>query len=270
MKKLLPILLSVSVISISANAQQFPIPQGADKRVQTFFYDPSDVFDINAKVGYSTLIQFEKDEIIPDSGGLGMGDSKAWSLEVRANNIFFKPVTPMPDTNMLVVTNKRTYAFNLSAQESVPPTYIARFKYPKPIKKIDNPNPTPQANKLKLAGTTTDGKKIFINKEINTNYWYRGDKQIKPTNVWDDGLFTYLKYAHAGDLPIVLKVLNDGTETLVNTHVDADKLVVHDKGSLYRLRFNNLVGDVSSVKIDDFAKFNKTGTANPEEKRIDK
>ncbi len=130
MKRLLLILLSLSV-SVEGLAEQYPSPQGADQRVQTFFYNPTDVFEINGKVGYSTLIQFADDEFIPDTGGLGMGDSKAWSLDVRANNIFFKPISPMPDTNMLVVTDKRTYAFNLSARDDIPPTYIARFKYPK-------------------------------------------------------------------------------------------------------------------------------------------
>ncbi len=270
--KLLPVLFSVfTMLSMPmvANAQQQPNQQGSDGRIQTFDYDKTDVYIINSQVGYSTLIQLEEDEIIPDNGGLGMGDAKAWSLEVRANNIFFKPVKQLPDTNMLLVTNKRTYAFQLTTNGGIP-TYIARFNYPQV--------PTQQETvllprELKKAGITKDGLSIFINADVNTDYYYRGDNNIKPTNAWDDGRFTYLKYAHAGDLPVVYRVMDDGSETIVNSHVEKDILVIQEKGSIYRLRFNNTVGDVSSTRIKgtvDYAEFNETGTSNSDFQRINK
>ncbi|WP_341353087.1 TrbG/VirB9 family P-type conjugative transfer protein [Xylella fastidiosa] len=62
---------------------------------------------------------------------MGIGDAKAWDLGVRGNNIVLKPTQKMPQTNVIVVTNKRTYSFELlaTAKDSMP-TYILRFRYP--------------------------------------------------------------------------------------------------------------------------------------------
>lgn len=250
-------LLSCAVFS-QAHAEQIPATQGYDARVQVFNYDPSDVFVINARVGHSTLIQFEEGEAIHEEGGLGMGDAKAWSLAVKGNNIFFKPVTDLPDTNMLIVTNKRTYAFQLTTG-GASPTYIARFNYPE--ENIQNPSSAVTPASLKAISKDANGRNILVSNKINVNYSYRGSRALKPTNTWDDGRFTYLQFAHSSDLPAVYRVLEDNTEALVNTHVKDDVLVIQEVGNVYRLRFGKSVGDISNsnYKLPDF---NKTGTSD--------
>ena len=59
------------LMPLSASAAQTAISAGFDARVQKFKYDPRDVFIINAKVGYSTLVQLEQGEFIEEDGGLG-------------------------------------------------------------------------------------------------------------------------------------------------------------------------------------------------------
>lgn len=250
-------LLSCGVFS-QAHAEQVPAAQGYDARVQVFNYEPTDVFVINARVGYSTLIQFEEGEIIHEEGGLGMGDAKAWSLAVKGNNIFFKPISDLPDTNMLIVTNKRTYAFQLTTGGAYP-TYIARFNYPQEAAETTKKSVAPSS--LKVVGKDSQGRNILVSDTINTNYGYRGARALKPTNTWDDGRFTYLKFAHASDLPAVYRVLENNTEALVNTHVKDDVLVIQEVGSVYRLRFGESVGDIanSNYKIPSF---NKAGTSD--------
>lgn len=260
----LPIMLSSMFFISHGHAAQIAKTQGSDERVQVFKYEPSDVFVINTKVGYSTLIQLEDNEVIHDEGGLGMGDADAWSLAVRGNNIFFKPISDLPDTNMIVVTNKRTYAFQLTTT-GVAPTYIARFTYP------DERTSEIQVNKmpgvLRRVGTDNEGNNILIDADINTNYWWRGDKQIVPTNVWDNGRFTMLKFAHASDLPTVYRVLPDQTEMLVNTHIEGDTMIIQETADVYRLRFGKSVADIgnASAKLPDF---NETGTSDDDFIRI--
>ncbi|WP_170064915.1 TrbG/VirB9 family P-type conjugative transfer protein [Neisseria iguanae] len=61
-------------------------------------------------------MQLEADERLEgETASLGTGDSEAWKVAVKGNNIIFKPAAASLTTNMLMTTNKkRTYAFELS------------------------------------------------------------------------------------------------------------------------------------------------------------
>src|SRR6201999_3989114 len=50
--------------------------------------------------------------------------------------------------------------------------------------------------------------------------------EIVPTLVFDDGRFTYLRFPGNREIPAVFHVLGDGSETLVNTRMEDDLLVV--------------------------------------------
>lgn len=268
-----PVLLSLSLIAtalsaVNAYAEQLPLVSNVDGRVHMFNYNPHDVFVINAKVGYSGVIQLEDDEIIHDDGGIGMGDAKAWSLAVKGNNIFFKPIADLPDTNMLLVTNKRTYAFELTTKGGAP-TYIARFNYPdEDGDQIKEKSQERLPKSLQQVGKDNSGNNIFIDSDINTSYQWRGDAKLKPSNAWDDGRFTFLRFDHADDLPTVYRVLPDGSEVLVNTHTDANTLILHEVGYLYRLRFGKAVTELGNQNLKR-SKFNTNGTSDKNYVRID-
>ena len=122
MKKLIALVLACVASLAHAN----------DPRIRTEIYDKSVVYNVHTQIGRASLIQLEEDEslVISPSSVLGIGDADAWNLGVRGNNIVLKPTQKMPQTNVVVVTNKRTYSFELqaTAKDSMP-TYILRFRY---------------------------------------------------------------------------------------------------------------------------------------------
>lgn len=249
-----------------AIAESLPQSAGLDNRVQMFDYSPDDVYVIHTQAGYASLIQLEEGEFIHDDGGLGMGLADSWNIAVKGNNIFFKPVSPMPDTNLLLVTNKRTYAFMLTTnQDSNHTSYIARFNYPV-VAKVSDTLSLPEY--VVKSHTMQDGRDIYIDSEFNKNYLYRGADNTKPTNVWDDGRFTYLRYNHAFDLPVVYHVLPDNSEMLVNSHIENDTLVLQEIGSVYRLRLGNEVGEIGN-QYNRKPKFNVNGTSDKTWQRVD-
>lgn len=252
--------ICMAAVAVSAQAEQLPLVSEADRRVQLFNYNPDDVYLISTQVGYASLIQLEQGEYLDDESVLGMGDAESWSLAVRGNNIVFKPINHQPDTNIVLVTNKRTYAFQLSTGRGEP-TYIARFKYPEEpsSQKEAESNLTP--NVLKQVGIDNLGRGLFIEAKYNTQYKYRGEPLLKPTAAWSDGRFTYLKFAHAGDLPTVYRVLPDNSEMLVNSHIEGDTLVIQEASQLYRLRFGRTVGDVANLDVK-IPTFNTNGTSD--------
>lgn len=263
--------LALSIVAVSANAAVVPSSYGYDERIQFFEYNPNDVYVINTKIGTSTLIQLDKNEVIEgDNSGLGMGDAEAWSLAVKGSSIFLKPSAELPDTNMMIVTNKRTYAIELTTNGHNP-SYLVRFNYPDDQKLDDKKDglSAKTGDYLKSVGTDAQGQPILVPNNINTSYYKKGDDLIMPTHVWDDGLFTFLKYPNSKDLPVVYKVLSDNSEVLVNSHVVDDTLVLHGTNRVYRLRFGKAVGDISTSAYDPNGYYNDTGTSDKRITRVE-
>lgn len=240
------ILSNCTTLSI-VNAATMPSPSILDDRVQVVLYNENDVVIVKTRVGVSTLIKLADDEQLTNSpfSGMGVGDSEAWNISVRGNNIFIKPIAASPDTNITIVSNKRTYLISLeTAQKGTAPAFLVKYKYPE-VKKI---------NIVKKGSSTP-----CMNGDINYNYMKWGDGSLSPTSAWDDGRFTCFKYPTSTDLPAVYKKMPDGSEALVNSHLENDILVVHDVSSEYRFR---LGGSVLGVKSDTVnpAGFNYKGT----------
>jgi type IV secretion system protein VirB9 len=244
-----------------------PLVQAADVRIVTETYDSSRVYNVYAQIGRATLIQLEAGESLTQSGAtaLGIGDAAAWELGVRGNNIVLKPKTKLPQTNLIIVTNKRTYSFELRMDaQVVTPTYILRFKYP-----------DTEAAKLaaQVSRDTVVATARAENVDINTNYVWRGDAEaLKPTAAWDDGRFTRLVYDHAGALPVFYKVMPDGSEALINWNIDTEEretVVLHEVIGTVRARMGPSVIEIvnRSYKLPAF---NRTGTGRPGTVRVDK
>lgn len=259
MKKLFVGILVMTALVVQAQPR-------IDSRIRTENYDKGRVYNINTMVGRATLIQLEEDESLSNSQSsiLGIGDADAWNLGVRGNNIVLKPSQRMPQTNIVVVTNKRTYSFELmSTPKDAVPTYVLRFQYP-------DSDAARNAAEARRAQILAAAKGQIV---VNTNYVWRGDNEmLKPTAAFDDGRFTRLVYDHGGELPVFFKVLPDGTEALLNSNVDPEQkttVVLHEVVRTVRARMGNSVIEILN-KGYSLPAFNQTGTSVPGTVRIDK
>lgn len=238
-----------------------------DARIVSEQYDTNRVYNVYTKVGKVTLIQLESDETLVNSPSslLGMGDTEAWHLGVRGNNISFKPAKAMPNTNLVVVTNKRTYSFELKNIKTGDATYILRFDYPDTLKAKRDAENAAETSRLQ-ATAEAKAQKIIR----NTDYVWRGDNDaLKPTATYDDGRFMRLVYDHAGALPVFYKVLPDGKEGLLNYSIDGNEVVLHELNKTTRVRLNKEVIEIVN-KSYQVPKFNKFGTGEYGTVRIEK
>lgn len=256
MNKKILVLFILCVISSTSNAEVLPQGTSFDGRIQNVNYNPDDVVTIKVKEGVSTLIQLEKDETLMDPDqktGMGLGDPLAWEVSVRGNNIFLRPKAEQPDTNVNMVTNKRTYTLFLqTVKKGASPSWFVRFNYP-----AQNPS-------------------VFINKPIlpcmntghtNWNYMKQGDNAIAPVSVWDDGQFTCMRFSSSTDLPVVFRLLPDGKEALVNSHMEDDVMVIHETSKEFRVRLGSLVLGLKSDTIKP-AGYNYKGTTTGQVREI--
>ncbi|MBR5675471.1 MAG: P-type conjugative transfer protein VirB9 [Neisseriaceae bacterium] len=253
-------------------------PQGTDKdsRIQYVEYDTDNVVKIRAKVGYTVTVQLDPSENA-EQGVVVSGNKQGWAMETKGNNLIFKPAAEKGlNTNLTVITNKRTYVFDLGLagcsynqhgkKVCSVPTYLLRFTYPEEKAKADLIKARQQARALQLKlKYGLDGAKT----PLNYVYYGKGDKKIAPTAVWDDNRFTYFQYADDRDLPRVFKINPDGSEMLVNIHIEDDTVVVQETAEQFVLRLGKSVVGIrnGAYKVGEF---NHLNTNTPTAVRLDK
>lgn len=239
----------------------------ADSRIRTEVYSENRVYPIYAAIGKAAMVQLEPDEHISNANTLvGVGYSEAWTHAVRGNNVIFKPKSPEPVTNMIIVSNKRTYAFDLKmANPKNPPTYILRFDYPDARNQEQAALRTKQDRALK---TLTDTGAVHDVMLSNHLYFGKGSKKLAPTAMWDNGRFTYLKFNNGRDVPTVYRVETDGSETLLNTHRENDTTVIHEVNTKIILRLGRAVLLIENRGFNPKGTFNHTGTDDNQSVRL--
>ncbi len=108
------------------------IPLTTDSRIKTYIYSPNEVFLLVLHYGFQSHIEFSKGEIIDT---ITLGDTYAWKIVPIDNRLFIRPMEKNIRTNMTIITNKKTYQFDLVAKEledgeEQDLVYLVRFYYP--------------------------------------------------------------------------------------------------------------------------------------------
>lgn len=243
-KKFAAALLALGLCASSAWAIDTPTSSPLDRRLYTAEYNEDQVYPILAAPGLVSTIIFGKDEEVQMHTS---GFSSAWEFAARGNHFFLKPKEPQGDTNLVVVTNKRTYHFVLNLQrQRGRTTYELRFVYPEEIAaklkaEHDAKIVADRLSKSPLdaakegsgnasavsAGDSAPALKAKQNRNYTMNFGKeKNSRRIAPVEAFDDNRFTYLRFARASDFPAVYRVVDD-EETLVNSHVEGDWLVLH-------------------------------------------
>lgn len=215
-----------------ANAATYGAGSQFDARIQSVMFNESDVVNVRVQKGTVSVVQVGNDETIKD---VGLGDPAAWKVSVRDHSVFFRPVVEdNPNTNVTIVTDKRTYPLYLTSVNKNP-TFVLRYSYPKP----------PAANPLIAAKRIpcTDGG------VINGHYQLKGDKSIYPYQIWDDGTFTCMRWKSQQEMPVVYRVDTDGNEHLVNGDPNKNTMVYFEVNNTFRLRLGDQVADVRTSSI---------------------
>lgn len=114
MKNLLTF-IALLFFSLNAFAIRESRPTPIDSRIRVMVYNPNDVFKFTGYYGYQASIELGNGEEVVS---ISMGDTTSWQIVPAGSRIFIKPMEPDATTNMTLITNKRTYFFELYAQET--------------------------------------------------------------------------------------------------------------------------------------------------------
>ena len=225
---------------IQAQAVQVPKPGQRDPRIKTFTYDRHDAYTIVGHFGYATTIHFSDDETIV---AIPVGDAVAWQITPigsPARAVTIKPMAKNAFSNMTVITDKRTYVFELQSARAASHRsgglyFDVRFRYPE-LERLA------AERKLKSQQKQSSYNKSKSNPaDWNLDYLFSGDREISPIHVFDDGQFTYFQFAESQEWPAVFQVNADNTESLVNWRREGKFLVVEMIWRQFTLRRGSYV-----------------------------
>ena len=250
MKKgiILAMLMTFQALGI---AGQSPRSLMHDARIKVVSFVKNEVITLHALTFTATEIQFEKDETIES---IQNGDVAAWTVDVEKNipNILFvKPTIASSNTNMTVITNKRTYYFHLMSASSQASgasqeTYAVKFIYPGEEK-------SRLLHRISLDQSLHHSMVSFPRSpyQYHWDYSFHGARSIMPLHVFDDGKFTYMQLRSGQAIPAVFSVdTKSGDESVVNFRREGQYLVIHRIAPQFTLRegkstvasiFNNLL-----------------------------
>lgn len=205
-------------------------PLGNESRIRVINYVPNSVIRFVGHYNFHSIIEFGQDEEIKT---ITMGDTSGWQLNPAGNRIFLKPVSDDAVTNMTVITNRRTYFFEMHAEyaSSISDSnlaFITKFMYPDGQLGVPNNVGNGATSGLDLGKPTT----------YNFRYKISGKaSHIEPILVFDDGKFTYFKFRDVNaDIPSIFLVDANQNESLVNYRVTDGYIVVERVTNKFSLR----------------------------------
>jgi type IV secretion system protein VirB9 len=230
-KYLLIVMLLFYGAGLPAKALLVPQPLAIEPRFKTIPYSPNEVFKFTGHYGYQSVIEFEDGEEI---NTISVGDSIPWQFQPMGSRLFLKPVEQDAQTNMTVITNRRTYYFELHAEEveditNKDLTFVLRFAY----SDLEGP--------LLDGGFSSEIVPDLMDPEVrsklNFNYSIVGPDMIAPIRIFDDGEFTYFEFKNVNaELPAFYTVDSLGNESVINYRTAGSYIVVEKVAARLTLR----------------------------------
>lgn len=239
-----------------------PYKSAYDTRIRSVTYNPQDVIQLDCVIGIATHIVLEEGETYITHA---FGDAKAYSFSVERHHLFLKPKAENADTNLIVVTDRRSYNFRLTfcpTPLGSTAVYQLEFRYPETKTKQDQ-----EAEKKKKLAQGFQKKPPFY----NLDYTMSGDLDLAPLHVWDNQAFTYFKFPNSRDLPTLYMVDEEGQESIVNRHVEGPHnatLVVHKINAKWVLRLADRALAIYNESYDTQGIIPTTGTTSTTVKRV--
>ena len=243
-------------------AQSSNIPITTDSRIKTLVYNANEVYQLKFHYGYQSFIEFGEDESIEM---ISIGESFAWRLTPAGRRLFVRPLEIAAHTNMTIITNRRTYQFDIRSGEydgraDEQLVYVVRFFYPslnptKPVPAtLSQPNPgafkkvvpAPQRNVIRSPSPPAriDRKLTGVlalnnaDNNINFDYQFAGNApDITPIKVFDNGQETSFQFKNNNlIIPTINKVDIFGNEVPAKYVIKDNYIVIPGVVNQFTLR----------------------------------
>lgn len=255
--------LAAALVSLWADAESVPTKGRVDSRIRTAVYSSDEVYRLVGFVGYDIELIFEPGEHFAGKGG---GDLEAVTIEAFENQVHIKPRAAVVATNLVIYTDRRAYRFDYSASVRRPNPardevmYAVRFSYP--------PGSDSEAERArKAAQVNEDLARAKSERPRNTDYWFCGNRAVKPQAASDDGVQTRLTFGERSEIPAIFVRNADDTESLLNYSMDGGDVVIHRVAPKFIIRRGKLTGCIVNKGFTGAGERLESGTLSPDVER---
>ena len=237
-------------------AEATPRGGATDARIRTAVYDADQVYAIETTLGFSTTIRLGPGERF---AAVVAGDTESFQVDPipeLGNVVTLKPRVAGATTNMTIVTDARSYNFILREGRSRTQFFEVRFTVPggraggeatrRASAGWDDTSKAPAtaaAARASSAGAASAAPARFT-------YFASGGGDIRPTAVWDDGRYTYFRFAEEARQPAIFRAEASGRERSVNWTQRGDAVRVRGVNRDWTLRLGD---EVVCVRRDPVA-----------------
>lgn len=217
--------LSLMALAMPALAESDPRSGPNDPRVRIATYQEGQVYRIRVSLTNVTSVEFGEGETIRS---IIAGDTEGFQLDgVPGGRAFaIKPAARGVATNITVYTNQRSYYFYVT-EGSAPTYYVVKFSYPDVNRRAAN---------------------AVAAEAPNYSYGVSDQLEFTPTAVWDDGTFTYFRFARNAPVPALFRYSNGGERTVNSQTVQDGVIRVSGVNDRWVLRLGDQVVCVQDVR----------------------
>ncbi|MDX2113122.1 MAG: TrbG/VirB9 family P-type conjugative transfer protein [Alphaproteobacteria bacterium] len=207
----------------------------SDERMVVLPYDESDIYTLTTRFGFQTSVIFARDEEVET---ISVGDRSLWQIIPSGQRLFIRPMVDGLVTNMTVITNRRSYHFDLKSlpeDSEEKPVYVVRFHYPD-AKPSASTKPAFLDDVSKAPEGFLPDHSATARSSLNYNYTYTGSDEIAPVKVHDDGQTTFFTYRSTVETPRVFVVSPGQPEREVSYTARGNELMVEEIAGEFILR----------------------------------
>lgn len=193
----------------TGSAMSVPLAGQLDPRIRVYAYNEDIVYTLPVTVGMNTHIQLGADEQLTEKPRLG--ETVQWRVAGNEKNLYVKALKPGAVTSLTLVTNKRSYQFEMVSTTS-PASRVqkAYFTYPEEEEKFAFERKAQASAAAAVVQQETNRRKeqelspaAIDPAQLNFSYRVEGDAEFKPTAVYDNGTLTWMRLPRTQDLPAV-------------------------------------------------------------------
>jgi type IV secretion system protein VirB9 len=260
------------LMAVAALGAEIPAPSEHDARVRYVGYAKDEVTVVNVRRGTVTRIVLGEDERIAVAAtGFAAECTKAdleWCIraDVGTNQIWVKPKENATVNNLELKTDKRDYSFEFrvlpNASSATPgglhvadPMFRVIFRYPAQADSGEALGAEDAARQFEAREKALLDERLAAARPVARNWAYsvqvlKGAEDIVPSLVFDDGRFTYFRFANNREVPAIFYISPSGEEARINFHMEGDLAVVQRMGRRFVLRLGEAVVGVWNDHFD--------------------
>ncbi|MCF3948257.1 TrbG/VirB9 family P-type conjugative transfer protein [Acidiphilium iwatense] len=251
----------------SAWAVQFPQPGREDARVRYVPYESGNVTDVWTAPGAALTIQFSPTENVVS---VAESDSAFLKVVPVQNYLFMKPTGILAPQPVAVLCRRangtmrhyffqvETVAGKLGVGSNV--DYAVVFTYPHQTyehdlakQKAAEARAVRQAAKDRLLEAGDVMTAATVNQyhgPRNYEYTARGNKSLRPSEIWDNGYSTVMTFPAEQRIPSIFYIQPDGKEATANYSIHGNTVVVPGTAPEWRLRDGHTVLDMYDLNYN--------------------